>query len=212
MSNEPPEDLCVGADTEYKIVRDEILFRLRMRQNIISTTLTLAGVFLAIGLKFNTVAGIYAHLAAFLALNWAQNDFRIRDLARYIRECLEPCLPSCRWESYVHNIRGLYSINSWEAVVLSHGGIFLLTQILSTLLTVIGLTESENTQSPPMLLFISALVAIDLGSMVAVAIIIQRSYGAYDHRESSRVLNDKHDSGRRRGKNAGHQVDKLGTK
>ena len=74
-----------GVDLEYNSLRGEILKRIELRQQIISITLTLAGIFLSFGLSTDTVALIYPPLAAFLSIAWAQNDFRIRDLATYIR-------------------------------------------------------------------------------------------------------------------------------
>lgn len=103
-----------------------------MRQQIVSITLTLAGIFLGIGLSNESVALIYPPLAMFLAFGWAQNDYRIRDSARYIREKLEGTMPGLQYETYVQQQRqSSDGLGSWRFVVLSHGGVFLITQLLA---------------------------------------------------------------------------------
>jgi hypothetical protein len=62
--------------TEYNALRDEILKRIELRQQFVSMTLTIAGVFLGIGVTTDTIALVYPLLATFLAIGWAQNDLR----------------------------------------------------------------------------------------------------------------------------------------
>lgn len=117
---------------EYNALRSEILKRIELRQQIISITLTLAGIFLSFGLTTDTVALIYPPLAAFLALGWAQNDFRIRDLAVYIRENLETKVSGLRYETYVQESRTRNNnFGAWRFVVISHSGIFIFTQAMA---------------------------------------------------------------------------------
>jgi hypothetical protein len=119
-------------EMEYASLRGEILKRIEMRQQIVSVTLTLAGIFLGVGLTTESVTLVYPPLAMFLAFGWAQNDFRIRDLAKYIRERLEIESPNIGYETYVHDQRGENKgLGSWRFVVLSHGGIFLFTQLMA---------------------------------------------------------------------------------
>jgi hypothetical protein len=119
-------------EMEYASLRGEILKRIEMRQQIVSVTLTLAGIFLGVGLSTQTVTLVYPPLAMFLAFGWAQNDFRIRDLASYIRERLEVFTPNGGYETYVQSQRGKSKgLGSWRFVVFSHGGIFLLTQVMA---------------------------------------------------------------------------------
>jgi hypothetical protein len=121
-----------GTEMEYASLRGEILKRIEMRQQIVSVTLTLAGIFLGVGLSTQLVALVYPPLAMFLAFGWAQNDFRVRDLAKYIREKIETAFPNSGYETYVHEQRGVHKgLGSWRFVVLSHGGIFLFTQLMA---------------------------------------------------------------------------------
>jgi hypothetical protein len=152
---------------EYKALRDEILKRIEMRQNILSITLALAAAFLSAGiLQRNqsdfigpSVAFIYPPIAACLALGWAQIDHRIRDIGIYIRDNIEKNTPGLGWEIYLHghqmekinsdqeeksnNIRKKKTVDSnWRSLVLSHGGVFVCTQIMAI---VIGCTMFECT-------------------------------------------------------------------
>ena len=129
-------------EMEYASLRGEILKRIELRQQIVSVTLTLAGIFLGVGLSAQTVTLVYPPLAMFLAFGWAQNDFRIRDLASYIRERLEVFTPNVGYESYVQAQRGKNKgLGSWRFVVFSHGGIFLFTQMMAI---GIGLAKFSN--------------------------------------------------------------------
>jgi uncharacterized membrane protein YqaE (UPF0057 family) len=117
-----------GMELEYNTLKSEILKRIEMRQQIVAVALTLAGVFLGVGLSKENISLIYPPLAAFLALGWGQNDFRIRDAARYIRENLEGKMPGLRYETNIQEKRFEKSsgLESWRFVVLSHGGIFII--------------------------------------------------------------------------------------
>ena len=121
-----------GFGCEYNSIRSEILKRIEMRQQLISITLTLAGIFISFGLTNELVPLIYPPLAMFLAFGWAQNDFRIRRLARYVRDELESLDIGLHYESAMDEDRKLdKGLVSWRFVVISHSGIFLFTQILA---------------------------------------------------------------------------------
>jgi hypothetical protein len=87
--------------TEYTALRAEILKRIELRQQFIAMTLTIAGVFLGVGVTTDTIALVYPLLSTFLAISWAQNDSNIRRLAVYIRGHLENKTPYLGWETYV---------------------------------------------------------------------------------------------------------------
>ncbi len=135
MSSSPDSRISTdtrGVEIEYAALRNEILKRIEMRQQIISITLTLAGVFLGVGLNNQPVALIYPPLAMFLAFNWAHNDFRIRITAKYIRENLETAMPSLRYETRTSEQRKQgEDLGTWRFLVLAHSGVFLLTQLMA---------------------------------------------------------------------------------
>ena len=171
MNSNPNDDIHVerrGIEIEYTTSRSEILKRIELRQQIVSVTLTLAGIFMGVGLTTESVALIYPPLATFLAFAWAQNDFRIRDLAKYIRDKLESRMPGLGYETYVQQNRAEKSggLSSWRFVVLSHGGIFLFTQLMA-----IGIELSKFTFSP----LEWALIGVDLISVLVVIWLISKS-------------------------------------
>jgi len=98
-------------EMEYTALRNEILKRIELRHQIIVVTLTIAGVFLGGGVQQNNafITLVYPPLATFLAVSWAQNDHRIRDLAGYIRNYIEPFMSKDNiilgWETYMQKIR-----------------------------------------------------------------------------------------------------------
>jgi uncharacterized membrane protein YqaE (UPF0057 family) len=146
-----------GLEMEYASLRGEILKRIEMRQQIVSITLTLAGIFLGIGIGTQSVALVYPPLAMFLAFGWAQNDFRIRDLAYYIRVRIEPNVPGAGYEGHVHEQRDhRKGLGSWRFIILSHGGIFLVTQLLAI---GIGLSNFASDAMTWVLLGIDVLTA-----------------------------------------------------
>jgi hypothetical protein len=181
---------------EYKALRDEILKRIEMRQNILSITLTLAAAFLSAGiLQRNkpdfigpSVAFIYPPIATCLALGWAQIDHRIRDIGIYIRDNIEKTTPGFGWETHLHGYQ-IEEINSdpveksnnimkkkqgdsnWRSLVLSHGGVFVCTQIMAI---VIGCTMFECT------LLQWGLLVFDLIMFVFVIWILRELLGAKD--------------------------------
>jgi hypothetical protein len=121
-----------GYGWEYSAIRNEILKRIEMRQQLISITLTLAGIFLSFGLSNEMVTLVYPPLAMFLAFGWAQNDFRIRRMGRYIRENLESLEIGLNYESQMQEDRQIdTSLATWRFVVISHSGIFLFTQVMA---------------------------------------------------------------------------------
>jgi hypothetical protein len=159
-----------GIELEYNSLRSEILKRIELRQQIISITLTLAGIFLSFGLTTDTVALIYPPLAAFLSIAWAQNDFRIRDLATYIRENLETAPIGLGYETYVQEARTKNKrLGARRFVVISHTGIFVFTQLMA-----VGI---ELLKSMPIILtpLEWILLGIDLISILVVISFAGRS-------------------------------------
>lgn len=146
---------------EYATLREEMIKRIDLRQQLMSMTLTLAAVFLGVGLGTNSIALIYPVIAALLALAWSQNDFRTRRAAEYIRDRLETRIKGLGWETYCQQQR-----RDWRQVVFAHGGIFLTTQAMAV---VVGLFSFTPTLPQFILLGIDAL------SMVYVARLFWKS-------------------------------------
>jgi hypothetical protein len=156
----------LGIELEYKALREEILARIKLRQQIVATTLTLSGAFLGFGLQHTSVALIYPPLAFFLAIGWAQNDYRIRNLATYIRKQIEPSFVTEGWETKIMNERKKTGLSQWRYIILSHGGAFIVSQLLA-----VGIGISTFTSS-----FIEwFLLVVDMLSIISVAILLRKS-------------------------------------
>jgi len=164
-----------GAEAEYRAMRDEIVTRMNMRQQLIAVTLTLGGAFMAVGISRPAIALVYPPLAAFLCLAWAQNDYRVRDIARYIRQHVEPSLPGVRWESYMNKHRTDKRLSSWRLVVLSHGGVFIFTQAIALFVGVVGVVANLSAQSDSTRVIAATLAGLDLIAVVIVIMIVFRA-------------------------------------
>ena len=161
-----------GSNLEYVALRSEILKRIELRQQLISITLTLAGVFLGVGLGTESVALIYPPLAMFLAFGWAQNDFRIRNLAEYIREFIEIPGSGLQYETMVQAGRvSIKGLGNWRFVVISHVGIFLFTQSMAIIIELARINFNFTLLSTTQWI----LFCIDLLSMLFVVWIARKS-------------------------------------
>ena len=171
--SKPIEDISRGIEIEFNALRNEVLKRIEIREHISQITLGLAGVFQSVGLANPVIAFIYPTLSFFLAVGWAQNDIRIRQLGNYIRNKLEPALPGLAWESHRKNIEEQTRTSLWHFVILSHGGIFVTTQIMA-----IGIGIFKFTYT----LIEQVLLGVDLLSILLTFILLE-----YVRRASDRI-------------------------
>jgi hypothetical protein len=128
-------------EMEYIALREEILQRIELRQQLLSLTLGFAGVFLGFGFQISPrIALIYPPLAALLALAWGQNDYHIWVLSEYIKKNIEYKIPNLHWHDFMNQIQGRSPFNilshlrlskCWLLLTVSHGGAFLLTQFMA---------------------------------------------------------------------------------
>jgi len=168
-----------GYGWEYSALKNEMLKRIEMRQQLISITLTLAGIFLSFGLTSDMVTLVYPPLAMFLAFGWSQNDFRIRRMARYIRENLESLKIGLNYETIMHEDRlNNSSMETWRFLVISHSGIFLFTQIMAVGIDLLR----SGFQFTPLRI---GLLIVDAISMILVSWITYKSIYTRKPKEKS---------------------------
>ena len=131
----------------YAAMRDEILKRMELRNNIISFTLVLAGVFLALGGQLSGEDPspfpflLYPILAGCLAAAWTHSDIRVGDLGRYLKKHIEPKMEAIdmRWE---HFLKETYNKPGREIFILKYivqiyaAGVFVVTQLLAIALAI----------------------------------------------------------------------------
>ncbi|MFN8531448.1 MAG: hypothetical protein U0670_22820 [Anaerolineae bacterium] len=134
---------------------------------MMSITLTLAGIFLSVGLSNELVSLIFPPLAMLLAFGWAQNDFRIRETAKYIRDYLETPESGLAYETNMQKSRNTSKgFGAWRFVVISHGGTFLLTQIMAVVIELVRYTPLNLTPLKLILLVIDAVSIVVVYSLM----------------------------------------------
>jgi hypothetical protein len=144
-SNENNSNLIL---VEYKSIREDILKRVELRQQILSITLTLTAAFLSAGIiqrniagdtidaiAFTSIALVYPPIATCLALGWAQHNWKIRELEENLDSIMNKKFALIKTIIEQSPSRGNLS-NSWthrwlNSIVFSHGGVFLCSQILT---------------------------------------------------------------------------------
>jgi len=157
-----------GFEVEYRALRDESLKRIELRQQTVSIALTIAGVFLGVGIGTRAVALVYPPLAFALAIGWLQNDLRIKEIGDYIRLNLESRTPNLHWETTMHARRT--DRPYWRAVVMSHAGAILMAQVIA-----IGVGVSTIYGSPIEAGEIALLVVDVLSALAVLLWIIPKS-------------------------------------
>ena len=130
-SDDTTRAMKLGYEIEYTALRNEILKRTELRQQLTSITLTIAAAFLSFGLNNNTVALIYPMIAFFLATAWAENDIRIQQLGKYIHERIENSIPGLGWETYRLEGRVAARLGTVPLFGLSPSGTYLFTQLIA---------------------------------------------------------------------------------
>lgn len=89
---------------EYQSLREEILKRIEIRQQVLTFTLVVAGAILSYGTAKpddGVILLLYPLLALFLAIAWMQSDVRAGEIGNYIKEQIETKLDGIRWETYI---------------------------------------------------------------------------------------------------------------
>lgn len=131
VENDFSQPVRKGAELEYGALRAELLKRIELRQSLISTTLTFAGVFLGFGLQNRSVALIFPLLTVFLGLLWANNDIRFKQIGKYLQD-VEKLLPGAGWETYYRR-EGRYQtlVAGISLSVLAPAGTFLATSLMA---------------------------------------------------------------------------------
>jgi hypothetical protein len=171
--NAPDADSFLLA--EYTALRDEVLKRVELQQQILSLTLVVFGSMLTFGLQAHaaSILLLYPILAVFLASTWRHDGRTVMRISVYIRDHIEARMGGTTggWEHRArrqHKSRGTFMIILTPArgVVtgglnfLSARGVFAGTALLATLLA-IPFAKADFTD---ILLFALAIASI-LGSM-----------------------------------------------
>lgn len=143
VSNDTPENASIRSEVsqqvlaEYTALRNEIIKRIEMRQQLLTFTLVGAGTLMTLGATEGRAAEvllIYPILAFFLALGWTHNDVRIGELGGYLKEHVEQKLQTMKtgksvtapkgiwWEHYVTELKKRQATQAkrkkvWSAII-----------------------------------------------------------------------------------------------
>ena len=118
---------------EYAALRDEITKRISFQHQIIAITLIAAGTFLSIGYQKNVSSLIilfFPVICLFLAVGWAQNNIRIKQLGDYIRTTIEVKFVNNGWENS-RSAQISQNISRHSISVIFGRGIFVVTQLVT---------------------------------------------------------------------------------
>lgn len=154
-----------GIDLQFNALRQEIIKRIELRHQIAAITLTIAGVVMSFGVTTGMIALVYPPLAAFLAAGWIHNNLRIRQLGVYVRDRIEPSVPGLNWEMHRREMDSETRIGALPLNVLSAGGLFLFTQLMTV---VLGIVKFEWTSAEWFLL------VVDVLSILSVVALLER--------------------------------------
>jgi hypothetical protein len=161
MANSAEDKLFLeGVKLEYAALRNEIIKRIELRQQLMSIALTITGVLLGFGINNGLIALIYPPLALFLAISWMQNDTRIRDAANYIREKIEKNVSGLNWETNVQEDREISKSTKRQRTIWSHGGLFIFTQLITILVGCFRITISPTAIVLLVLDFVSVIFVL----------------------------------------------------
>lgn len=111
---------------------------------------------------------LYPALAFLIALSWAQNHYRVRGLASYIKKHFDDASPEeYGWESFVDKRRSVSSIYL-RSPAWPHGGVLLGTQLLAVGTSVLAF----RIQKGPWTELDTFFVSLDAGLIFLTFLII----------------------------------------
>ncbi|PKP07414.1 MAG: hypothetical protein CVU10_07700 [Bacteroidetes bacterium HGW-Bacteroidetes-5] len=153
-------------EKEYESLRNEVITRIEIRQQLIYTTITLSGVILGFGINTSNLSFIFPPLAFALTLMWAQNDLRALQISDYLHS-LENEESKLGWISYYKKIQGKSSFKiGWPISTLAPGSMFVLTTIMSI---GIGLSHFNCSLLSWSLLILDVLALVGIVLMIILA-------------------------------------------
>lgn len=150
-------------ELEFNSLREELIKRIEMRQNVVALVVTSAGVLLGFSIKTPPLAFLFPPLSLFLCLMWAQNDVRALQITDYL-QTLENEHTKLGWTTFYRRVQGQGSlISGLPFSVFAPGGIFILTSLLAF---GIGCSEWPSSTLYVSLLMCDILSIILMGFLV----------------------------------------------
>ena len=128
------KDSMKGYELEYVALRSEMDRRMEWRNAIVFSLVTAAAAILGFGFdkKSPHLVLLFPPVAAFLAALWAQNDVRIIQIGRYIRQDLEPAIGGMHWQAN-RRLQTEHPVSIWGVPLLwfAGSGFFLYSEVFA---------------------------------------------------------------------------------
>lgn len=138
--------------SQFNTLRDEILARMNMRQQILTIAVAGAGLFSAIvtgDIALPIFLLLYPPLGLCLAIAWSHHDVRTGEIGEYIRRHIEPHFAALQWEQFMHDLYfGKKNISKNMAEYASIGT-FMGTEIAAMILAVLFQIPNLTSLTPP---------------------------------------------------------------
>jgi 8-oxo-dGTP diphosphatase len=162
LSSERREELLA----EYDSLRSETLKRIDLRHQSLNLTITAIGIFVAVVASEHArpiALMFYPLLALCIAVAWTQNDMRIGQIGKHVKENIEQQLPGTSWEhSLIERYARLPGIYK-RFTELTGFGVFVGTEFIATVSGVLlAIQRSKLLESLPLyiLLGLADLIAM----------------------------------------------------
>lgn len=157
---------------EYGALRNEILTRIRQRQQIATFAIIVLGILLTFGVTpgGSPLAPLaYPILGLSFAVGWSHHDLRIGEVGEFIRKKIESQLTLIRWETHLKEKRtGTSRASVFEGREAAFGmGTFVGAELLAMMLGVVNVWPVENMVA-------RVLLACDLVAVVLTVFAVRR--------------------------------------
>ena len=167
MAETISEQLAIA---QYEALREEVLRRLDLRQQLLTFTMLVAGSFFGLGLQ-SWVSGLtvlcYPLIALFLAGAWTQHDRRIGQIAVYLRSFEDAYLSRYGpgWETQRRTTlpTKVHRLTS-GLIVIPARGVFLSSQALALLVGIARYVQEPSSMIALFLVLIGADVLVMVGT------------------------------------------------
>lgn len=167
-------------ELEYNTLRNELIKRVELRQQLMGLNLTIAAAFLGVALKetnATTIALVYPPISAFLVLAWYHHHTRIIQINNYIKDNIEIKFGYTGWVSstmaWVEKEKGeTPSWKQWRLSAISDIGTALFAQLLAIFFGIVSFTETRDIVffKPPLpFVFIDALSVLAVFWILIIA-------------------------------------------
>lgn len=159
---------------QFNSLRDEILERMNLRQQILTTAVAGVGIFSVVvtgEITLPIFLLLYPPLGLCLAIAWSHHDVRTGEIGEYIRRHIEPHVAALKWEQFMLELYSYGNNISKRMAEYASMGTFMGTEIAAMILAVLFQLPTLTPATSPgsglyyvffILFFILDIVAVGL--------------------------------------------------